>query len=336
MPAASPRPRTMSIGGATYDLFVRADRSRMRESKDGTMLELPIGAKLRVHEVIQTCGGGASNTAVGLQRLGCDASFSGIVGTDQWGQALLKNLEKEGVDTKSATVVEGETSSSSIILSVSSGERIILYDPGTNEHLHDVTFDREALADRDWIYLNHLMEDSCVIQDDVVDMLNATESHQGLTWNPGGCQLELGIDAPNNRRLLSHTSLLLLNKEEALDFSKAASIDQAIQTLLSLGTKIVCITDGGNGATAADAHGTYHCPVLKEVPVVDTTGAGDAFGVGMTWALATGLDLPTALTAGTINATSVVGALGAQAGLLTDTEMKNRLQTTRVDIRIVR
>ncbi len=332
----SSRPRTISIGGATFDLFVRVDRRFMQESSDGTMLNLPVGAKIRVHEVIETCGGGASNTSVGLQRLGCDAAFSGVVGSDQWGEKLLENLEKEGVNTSGTTVVEGETSSSSIILSVSSGERIILYDPGTNAHLHGVTFDREALADCDWIYLNHLAEDSCVIQGDIVQALENVKRPPGLTWNPGDAQLALGIEAPGNRQLLTHTHLLLLNKEEALSFTHAANVDGAIRACLAAGVRVVCVTDGAEGVTAGDERETCHCPAIHDAPVIDTTGAGDAFGVGATWALARGTDLPTMLRAGTMNATSVLGVIGAQAGLLTDIQMQQRLQTVQLDVRVAR
>ena len=79
----APRPKTVSIGGATYDLFVRTDRRLLKESGDGEMLSLPVGAKIHVDQVVETCGGGASNSSVGLARLGCKAGFSGIIGSDQ-------------------------------------------------------------------------------------------------------------------------------------------------------------------------------------------------------------------------------------------------------------
>ena len=49
-------------------------------------------------------------------------------------------------------------------------------------------------------------------------------------------------------------------------------------------------------------------------------GAGDAFGTGATWALLRGFDLKTMLQAGTINATSVVGVVGAAVAIMKDTE----------------
>jgi ribokinase len=321
--------RTMSIGGATYDLFVRLSNETVESCCGDNAFTLALGEKIRTQDVIETCGGGACNTAVGLARLGCQAGFCGVVGDDQWGEKLLENFTKEHVDSACTTIVEGEVSSFSIILSASSGERVILYDPGTNDHLHDVTFDREQVGKVDWVYFNHIQESSCVIEDDMINIL-AKDGGPRLTWNPGGCQIDVGIEAPNNCTLLTHTDMLQLNKGEALKFSKTETVEDALRILLEKGVKNVCITDGGNGTTASDGVHLYHCPVMAESEIVDTTGAGDAFGTGATWALLEGMSLPEALQAGTINATSVVGKIGAQAGLLTHTEMQQQLQNTKL------
>ncbi len=328
--------KTVSIGGATYDLFVRTNHeviSSCEDCKHNAAFTLPLGAKIRVKEVIETCGGGASNTSVGFARLGCDASFCGIVGSDQWGEKLVENFRKEGVNTDCMTTVEGEVTSFSLILSASGGERVILYDSGTNTHLHDATFDRAFVDTADWVYLNHIQEDSCVIQDDLIAML-ANDELQHFTWNPGGHQIEIGFEEENNTKLLSQTDLLLLNKEEALAFSQTRTVDDALHAFINLGVRIVCITDGANGTIATDGTKNYHCPIVKDTKVIDTTGAGDAFGTGATWALLQGYDLPTALKTGTINSASVVSAIGAQAGLLTDTEIIAKLQATELQVEV--
>ncbi len=321
--------RTVSIGGLTYDLFVDIAHEVVTVD-DRPMLQLPLGSKIRIRAVTGTCGGGASNTSVGLARLGCGSLCCGVVGSDQWGEQLLKNLQKEGVDTKSVTVVEGEPSSFSIIVIAKTGERVILNTPGTNAHLHDVTFDRDAALTADWVYLNHLHSSSHVIEDDIVTLLTSTHPPH-LTWNPGGHQIEAGLDAKDAAALVAQTDLLLFNKEEALIFTRTENIDTALHALVKAGCGITCITDGANGATASDRSMSYYCPSIKG-PVVDTTGAGDAFGTGMTWGLLTGQDLPTALRAGTINAMSVVGAVGAQPGLLTETQMHSKIATTDLTV----
>lgn len=331
--STTPSPRTVSIGGATYDIFVHLPKSTLDSFSGQKGFSFPLGEKIRVEDVTETCGGGANNTSVGLARLGCDAAFCGVVGDDQWGEKLLLNLQSEGVDTSCSTVVEGEVSSFSIILSASSGERTILYDPGTNDHLHDATFDREHVASVDWVFLNHIQRSTCVIEDDIIEILTADDA-PNLTWNPGGCQIDMGLQATSNQALLKHTSILQLNKEEAQKFTGIENKDEALKTLSTYGPTHVVMTDGGHGTLATDGKQIYHCPILSAGESVDTTGAGDAFGVGVTWAILSGKSLPEALQAGSINAASVVSQRGAQAGLLTHIEMDERLANTHLDVEV--
>lgn len=323
--------RTLSIGGATYDLFVRLPNYAVAECKEADSFALPLGAKIRVEDLVETCGGGAANTSVGLARLSCTACYEGVVSSDQWGEKLTQNMKKEGVDTSCITVVEDEVSSYSIILSGKSGERVILYEPGTNKHLHDANFDKEMLSNVDWVYLNHIQEGSCIIQDDIAEMLSAYGAPK-LTWNPGGCQIEAGME--KHADLLRNTDLLLLNKEEALRFTKTDTTEAAIRIIIKSGVANVCITDGGNGTMASDGKNIYTCPALSNVDIVDTTGAGDAFGTGVTWALMEGMILPDAVKTGSINAASVVSKIGAQTALLTDTEITKRLTDCSLDVSI--
>ncbi|HRH93045.1 MAG TPA: carbohydrate kinase family protein [Candidatus Peribacteria bacterium] len=327
-------PRTLSIGGATYDVFLKMDAEHETLVNGKKMVQLPVGHKVKVKEVVESCGGGANNTAVGLARLGCNAAFCGVVGDDQWGQRMLENFKREGVDVSSVTEVEHESTSFSIVLSMASRDRTILYTPGVNEHLHDVTFDREAIRRSDAVFLNHLSETACTIEDDLIASLQG-DPHIHLTWNPGGCQIDAGMRARDKAALLKLTDLLILNKEEAEAFTKQANVQDALAALLDAGAKNVCITDGPNGTYAGDGTHCYHCPIRKDVKVFDSTGAGDAFGTGATWALLTGRSLPTALVAGTLNAASVIQVLGAQAGQLKETEMLSQLEQHHVTVELL-
>lgn len=316
--------KTLSIGGATYDLFLKMEAAAEHDALRKEQIVLNVGEKVQIQSVEETCGGGASNTSVGFSRLGCTAAFCGIVGEDQWGEKLLSNLKHEHVDVTHATVVEGETSSFSVILSLESGERTILFASGVSEHLHDTTFARDAIKEMDAVYLNHLCETSCMIEGDIVAML-AQKPGIHLSWNPGGCQIKAGMKQKDKAALLKLTTLLLLNKEEAMEFSGEKTIQAAIAAFIKAGVANVCVTDGARGTYASDGKHSYFCPTLKVLKVIDTTGAGDAFGTGASWALLSGESLPTALMAGTLNASSVLGTIGAQAGLLTTTAMHAQL-----------
>ncbi len=324
--------RTLSIGGATYDLFVSLAKLPTDDGNPPKHLLLPLGGKVNIEHIVEACGGGACNTAVGLARLGCSACFCGLLGEDEWGKKLESTMRAEGVDLCGLTVVEREVTSFSLVLSAPGQDRVILYTPGTNRHLHDATFDRELMNTVDWVYFNRIQAGSCSIEDDIIAKLKASPN-TCLTWNPGGKHIEMGLAHAHTRTLLTHTTLLLLNAEEAIAFSGAPNVHGALQTLAGAGVRYVCITDGKNGTHATDGTQAWFCPVV-DAPVVDTTGAGDAFGIGATWALSQGLDLPTALRAGTMNAASVITHIGAQAGLLTDTSMRAKLSETPLAVAV--
>jgi ribokinase len=75
-----------------------------------------------------------------------------------------------------------------------------------------------------------------------------------------------------------------------------ASAARAGAALLQQGVRrAVIITLGGQGALVMDARGARHIPAMQTGPVVDTTGAGDAFNGGLACALAQGLALDDAL-----------------------------------------
>lgn len=319
--------RTLSIGGATVDLFLRVPEEHC--TKTNAFL-LPLGKKIEVKQIQETCGGGAANTAVGLARLGCTAAFCGMLSSDLWGQFLSGELRKEGVCTDNATIIDGETTRFSVILSNSSGERTILHEPGINGQLHRATFNQDSIRSADWIYLNHIPSESCALETDLVEILTARDSPR-FTWNPGGCQIDIGLETEAHRTLAQHATLLLFNQEEATRFTKSTDALSALSLLRGTGAQNICITKGNAGVIATEGRYLYTCPSLP-VNVTDTTGAGDAFGTGVTWALLQGKDLPSALHAGTLNAANVLQEIGAQRGLLTEKAMIQKLLRTPIHI----
>jgi ribokinase len=77
----------------------------------------------------------------------------------------------------------------------------------------------------------------------------------------------------------------------------------------------VIVTLGGDGALVLDAEGARHVPAMTAGPVVDTTGAGDAFNGGLACALAEGQGLDEALRFATAFAALSVTKQGTAASM---------------------
>lgn len=323
-----------SIGGAAFDVFIRAPHATGYDAAGNYFLQFPLGAKVKVESVVQGCGGGAANTSVGFARLGMSARFCGVIGDDEWGQEIQKTLHDEGVATDAAIVVEKETSSFSIVLVDSaSGERTILYSPNVNAHMQKAIFAKEILQKSHWLFLNHLADVSANIIDDCLELVTKTKGLH-FAWNPGGSQIQNGMLASVTSALLRYTDILFLNAEEAAIFTaeplkgdRTQSVTAALRKGIQAGVKIFCITDAENGAYLSDGKTVFHATPPVTTRIIDTTGGGDAFAVGVTWGVFTGLSLQDALQAGMLNAASVIGVVGTQPGLLRKDEMRQRLST---------
>jgi len=138
-----------------------------------------------------------------------------------------------------------------------------------------------------------------------------------LAFQPGTFQIDMGKEklAP----LYALTELVACNKEEAERILGLGETDikTLLENMLSLGPKIVVITDGTKGAYASDGTQMLRVPMYPDPrPPYDRTGAGDACTATVTVALSLGLPLAEALRWGPVNAMSVVQEIGAQKGLL--------------------
>ena len=134
---------------------------------------------------------------------------------------------------------------------------------------------------------------------------------------------EAGILDKFNVKLLG-TSLDTIRKAEDRQCFK-----KLMEEMRKLGPKIVVITDGINGAYAHDGENHYFMPVYPHEPF-ERTGAGDAFSSTFVTGLAMGKSIEEALMMAPINSMSVVQKIGAQAGLLTMTQLEEYLKKAPV------
>jgi ribokinase len=108
----------------------------------------------------------------------------------------------------------------------------------------------------------------------------------------------------------------VLNKEEAESLAGNNSEEVNIKKLLIYGPSIIAITDGRNGVTAYKDGYYYKVLPKKELGIVETTGAGDAFASTLTAGLIMKKPFDYCLKMAINNAESVIMHHGAQNLLL--------------------
>jgi len=304
------------VGNAKIDTFLTLHKANehLRLIKETGELCIKSGEKITVDKAEILLGGDAANVAVGTSRLGLNTAIVAEIGKDEFAQKIISTLNQENVDTSNILQTEGQQSSFSTIINYR-GERIIF-----SEHVrrsHD--FNLENISAK-WIYLTSLGEEWQNTYLKIADFVGRTQCF--LAFNPGTLQIKEGKDSLKD--ILIATNLLIINKEEGEDLLDLQhgqkDIEEIIKNLQKLGPKIVVVTDGKNGSFAIDDKGNVFKKDIIETEIIEKTGAGDAYSSGFLSALINNKSVAEAMEWGTKNAASVIGKIGAQAGLLYKTD----------------
>lgn len=301
------QPKIVCIGSAAQDVFLMG-KVFTPECEEGVCYEhLKLGDKLPVEDVVFATGGNAMNASVTFARQGLATSFVGIMGTDPAAQSILAELDAESVHTEHVVSSKKYQTSYSVILLAPNGERTIL-----NHHGEPLSSAPEIITSSvlqgDWLYVSSVgsMELLTTICRD------AQKNGMKVAFNPATFELQ-HID--ECAALFEHIDLLALNAEEAALFVDGSTIEQKARAL-SESVETVLVSDGPRGAVAVSGDAIFKAGMYEDVPVVDRTGAGDAFTSGFVSQIALGKPVDESLIFASANSTSVVGKIGAKAGIL--------------------
>ncbi len=318
--------RIMSIGAASQDVLVSGrDLHAKRDVRTHAYIEqFPLGAKLELDRVVFDTGGGATNAAVTFARQGFKTGFAGKIGRDPAGAEVLRVLKREGIDTSHVHVGDRQTTAYSVILLADNGERTILALRGASAHLRSEDFYKGPEIKADWLYISSVAGNMDLLKRLIVHAHNRGTK---VAINPGRGEL---AEPKKLRDLLSGVEVLLANREE---LQRLFGGEKPTDTLLNaMGhCPYVVLTDGPKGSYATNGHSITFAGQYKKVPVIDRTGAGDAFNSGFVAAIARGWSIEDALTLGSANSTSVVQVVGAKGGILRGAKVK-RMKVQRVAI----
>jgi ribokinase len=125
--------------------------------------------------------------------------------------------------------------------------------------------------------------------------------------------------------MLEVTDVLFVNREEAevLTGGKGNTIETLHNKLQCLGPKLTVITEGDKGSSASDGTVVEKMGIEKDTrPIIDKTGAGDAYASGFLAALFHKKSLHEAMRWGTVNSSSVIRVVGATNGTKSKQELE--------------
>ena len=308
--------RIVSLGSALQDVYL-IDHDDLVATKIGDNAifgKVLVGSKVDIDRLSYEVGGGGINSAITFSRHGHEAIFMGNVARDPAGAAIIRTLDREGVDTSYINYLERKTTGTSVILlDTQSGERTILTCRGASEQFGNFSENDLDLTQPDWLYVTTLRGDMDTLKR---FFKKAHEIGAKVMFNPGVKELE------NNKELvglLKYVDILNVNKSEASKIVPGVMLTELAYRLNNY-VDTVIITDGSMGGIATNGDETYRFGIYEDRKVKDATGAGDAFGSGFLAHLAAGKSFRSSLIFASANSTAVVSKIGASSGALTGDE----------------
>ena len=302
----------ITVGSATVDALVRTEFYEMvHDKKKKECIAYPVGAKILMKELILTTGGGGTNTAVALARLGHKVAFLGKVGSKYNSSMVIKELKKEKVGT--SLIVRSKTGRTgySIVLDSKKHDRTILAFKGSNNDLSFNEIKLKKLNAR-WFYFSSMMGASFKTLEKLASY--AKEHNIKIAFNISSYLAKKGKNHLKN--ILKKTSILVLNKEEASLLVGKGKINDLLKKLQKLGPETIAITDGKNGVYVLHSKTAYYGKP-HNVKIVETTGAGDSFASSFLSGIIKKGNIEFAIDLGMTNAESVIQHHGAKEILLT-------------------
>jgi len=280
-------PTVVGVGLACLDVLIR-------------LKEMPTWERGGRISAFQLDGGGPVGTAlVAVQKLGVSAGYVGTVGTDRVARLKLEFLTDYGVDVSRVVVREGPESQVVIVyVEEDTGERTFagVHSEGLSpQWLQPEELDRDYILSADYVHLDGMHYQAG---------LQAARwmKEAGKTVVYDGHKTDSDTLPEAVRAAVELVDVLICGEGFARALTGRSDVYEAGEAALDMGPRIVVQTHGAEGSYTVTCEERFHVPAFQ-VPVVDTTGAGDVFHgayiVGLThgWSLREVAQFATAVSA---------------------------------------
>lgn len=317
-------PQLVSIGHATYDAFLMIDEAEVYCDirTDETKVCFQFGSKIPVEHIEYSIGGGAANVSAGAKKLGLESILYSKVGNDKFGDFIRTSLQNTGVDVSQVVSDEHDTDQATILSYLA--QRTVF----THGQKRIFKLSECNIPDTSALFVSSLGKEVSSLYRELARWKGEHPSNL-FFYNPGSRELKYTLDDVHG--LMPYIDYFIANVEEgcaALNTGLTRAeieIPDLMSLLAQKGVSNIILTDAEHGVHAQSGETGYMHLDAFPAHVIEMTGAGDAFASGFIAATLYGKDFVTALHWGLTNGASVIEHIGAQEGLLSQSEVEKRL-----------
>jgi sugar/nucleoside kinase (ribokinase family) len=309
----------LAIGNALVDVLAHVDdddlAARGFEKASYSLLDEADAERLYalMPPSVEISGGGAANTAAGVDSMGGEAGYIGKVKRDQLGDVFTHDIRAIGVEFTTPPATDGPPTGRCLALITPDAERTMRTYLGAAEELTAADLDEDQIAHAQVTYL----EGYLWLPDGPRDAL-----HRAITVaHDAGRLVALTLSDPfcvETRRkdflaLLDdgQVDVVFANEDEIKTLFEVDDFDDAARQIAPP-CQLAAITRGAQGSVVVTPDRAFTVAAAPVERVVDTTGAGDLYAAGFLYGLTHGADPAACARLGGIAAAEIISHVGSR------------------------
>ena len=298
----------VGIGTPYYDMVINVSKMPGLDGAAGA------------NEAFYQGGGKVATAMAAAARLGRSAGMMAKVGENHRGQFIINDFRYNGVDT-SAIIVDATGTSSPFCLSLSEEEhktRIFIGKEGTAGELLPEEIDYEYLGKAKYLHLENGRPASAAAalfarEHGIVTVMDADNYQEGIV------------------KLLPCLDVFIASEFFYRDMFGNLPYEEGCRKLLEAGPSTAIVTLGSRGSVGMTAQDGFFRTESFQVPVRDTTGAGDVFHGAYIVGLLEGMDAPECARFASAVSAIKCTCFGGRTGIPNRVTVQRFLETGEID-----
>jgi adenosine kinase len=315
----APRYDVLGIGNAIVDVIARAEDDFLvaQGMHKGAMALIDEERAQAIYAAmgpaVESSGGSAANTIVGVASFGGRAAFVGKVKDDELGKTFAHDIRAANVAFTAKPAGGGPSTARCYIMVTPDGERTMNTYLGAAQGLEPNDIDEKAVADAAIVYLEGYLWDPPKAKEAFVkaaDIAHKAGRRVALTLSDSFC-----VDRYRAEFLdlikKGTVDIVFSNEHELHSLYETADFDTAVKALQA-DAKLAVVTRSEKGCMVVSREELAAVNAMPIEKVVDVTGAGDLFAAGFLVGHSRGKDHRTSAQLGGLAAAEVIQHVGAR------------------------
>ena len=315
----APRYDVLGIGNAIVDVIARAEDDFLvaHGMHKGTMALIDEARAQAIYDAmgpaVESSGGSAANTIVGVASFGGRAAFVGKVKDDELGRAFAHDIRAARVSFDTPPASDGPSTARCYIMVTPDGERTMNTYLGAAQDLHPNDIDEATIAAAAIVYLEGYLWDPPHAKEAFVKA--AAIAHRAgrrvaLTLSDAFCVDRYRAEFLGLIRK-GTVDIVFANEHELRSLYQTADFDTAVKQLRG-DARLAVVTRSEKGCVVVSRDAIEAVQAMPIDQVADATGAGDLFAAGFLVGHSHGKDHRTAARLGALAAAEVIQHIGAR------------------------